>query len=183
MKSDVSREAATTLSTIDAALRRSEDLHWSDPAFREWERGQVGELDEQEIEAAGETKRVYQAEPGPAHPRYDQNDIGVVEAPMITRRWDHPPSCLCDEGVVPPGGAMVVRAADYPPPEDATHGPLLLGPHPARVALVACDPCGGTGEVGWLDLRGGAHCDVCGACDGTGGRLTEQPSEQPGGAR
>lgn len=127
---DVSRSAATTLSAVDEALRRADDLHWSDPAFLKWEAGHVGELVVIEEDAPDPRTR-YWADSGPAHDRADRFDLGVEEAPMISRRWDHPPSCLCDEGEVPPGRAMIVRAAEYPPPEHTTRsGPLLLGPEP-----------------------------------------------------
>ena len=75
-------DATATLRSINATLRRAEDLHWTDPEFLAWERGQVGELHEEptvigavvvlDYTEKKEKKLVrFWAYPGPRHERFD----------------------------------------------------------------------------------------------------------------
>lgn len=134
MKTDVSRQAAATLTAIGRELRRAEDLTWDDPEFQAWERGQVGELeiDQAVLTEVGGWVRRFAAAPGYA---LTAADLGVHRSPMVGLIDDHP--TICDG---PRGeehcfdmGAMSLGASDYPPPEHTTHGPLLLGPEPPVV--------------------------------------------------
>lgn len=176
MKSDVSRDAATTLSAIDTVLRRADDLHWTDPAFLEWEAAQVGDVETTKVDlpAVGLALQ-WEAYPGPGHERHGDRvaGVGVHRAPMVRLVDDHPGDCL----LCMPDPVMSVRDSmrmnRYPPRERTTYGPLLLGPEPPVIGGL-CRSCMGTGEA--MD---GGECD---GCDGSG-RLTEQPTEQPGGAR
>lgn len=146
---DVSRAAATTLDAIDTELRRAEDLHWTDPQFLAWERGQVG------------------AKP-------DITEFTHYDTGEVLQRWRYFPADrygVCSVRPIatltlPPSSAGMARmrttAGDYPPLEHTVHGPLLLGPEPEEV-WVRCGACDGLGG----DL------EECGACGGTGrGRIT-----------
>lgn len=135
MKTDVSREAAATLAAVNAVL---DDVpHWADPEFLAWERGQVDDAADALKTTDGLLFTSY--EPGPHH-WITGNDAGLeVEdtiriSPMIDLYEEHP-WCMCEigdeAGAVPTfRRQMTRRTADYPPPGETTHGPLLLGPEP-----------------------------------------------------
>lgn len=116
-------DATATLRSINAVLRRAEDLHWSDPEFLAWERGQVGDIDERATDPVHDV-RYTRWEPGPEWepPAGDDDDADVYVRPMC-------------QLIEPPDGLrtpMRTRARDYPD-QVTMSGPLLLGPEPAKV--------------------------------------------------
>lgn len=124
-------DARRTLADIDAAneraraaIRRSQDLTWTDPEFQRWERGQIECLDEphpvDRIVFGEEGLVFHQAQPGPLHQRREASNHRRL---MFQ---------LCEDGAGSAGGGERFRAEDYPPaPEDITwSGPLMLGPEP-----------------------------------------------------
>lgn len=152
MKTDVSRQAAATLAAVNAVLD-GDVPHWSDPEFLEWERGQVSDP----VVMPFEHPFAAVAVPGPGHCRYGV-DVGVHRAPMVRFVDDH--SHMCGECTGGPPlhvarAVMSTRAADYPPPAETTHGPLLLGPEPPTVVSL-CLSCLGLGEA-----IGSGDCDAC----------------------
>ncbi|WP_304452880.1 hypothetical protein [Nocardiopsis sp. YSL2] len=107
-------DATATLRTITETLRRAEDLHWSDAAFQEWERKQVGDVASTTINV-DRNVMITRWEPGPG--AYDEDD-GHHIRPMIDEiDPDRPTS------------PMTVRTYDYTSGVDVS-GPLMLGPEP-----------------------------------------------------
>lgn len=159
MKTDVSRQAAATLAAVNAVLD-GDIPHWTDPGFLEWETGQVSGNDTEHITIVGVgSVRRWWAYPGPRHDRYGGHEYGtgVQRRAMLGLVDDHPTTCDGPRGAEHcfDLGSMDLTAADYPPPEHTTHGPLLLGPEPPVVGSL-CPACMGTGEA--MD---GGECDGC----------------------
>lgn len=141
-------DTRTTLALIDATLRLTETPLWEDPAFLEWEAGQVDTdtetaqyqpfLDSSEVITATEHA------PGPEHwlTSPGAQEVGlelddtVRPSPMVWANEDHDLLCGCVEDGTPIWrGRMHMSAHDYP--ATATHGPLMLGPEPGPVRLPA----------------------------------------------
>lgn len=112
-----------------------------DPEFLEWEHGQVAAT-YRLVEHDESTTVLYY--PGLAHWVNDPSatrafldlEDTVQASPIVGVRDDHNPRCDCELGYEPRMSGWMHRSRyDYPPPEDTTHGPLLLGPDPCREAF------------------------------------------------
>ncbi|MFE6305011.1 hypothetical protein [Nocardiopsis sp. NPDC057823] len=110
-------DAATTLDRIGETLRRSEDLHWSDPGFLAWEREQVGDIESVTVIRDRNVRTVRYEAPTDA---WDEED-GHHIRPMIQ-----------EIHIDRPTRPMIIRTRDYSPGVD-TSGPLMLGPEPEAV--------------------------------------------------
>ncbi|MFF8768510.1 hypothetical protein ACF07Q_28680 [Nocardiopsis dassonvillei] len=131
-------DARATLAQIDATLRIADrgDQLWQDPAFLAWEAGQVGDITHVVDDS---TTVVTRYTPGPkhwtesidAHLAWIDITDTVTAAPMVDLFVDH--SCDCDSrgGEYPDmSNPMRMTAADYPPLEHTTYGPVLLDSRP-----------------------------------------------------
>lgn len=117
-------DADTTLKAINATLRRAEDLHWTDPAFLEWERSRFsGHVRRVAVRSSFGDLFVHTRH-DPAADAYDRDD-GHHIRPMIQELPD-----------VTNSRTMTITADDYPV-EITMSGPLMLGPEPDKVTATA----------------------------------------------
>lgn len=141
-------DTRSTLALIDATLRLTEKPLWEDPAFLEWEAGQVDTDTEtaryQPFPDSSEAATVTEHAPGPEHwlTSPGAQEVGlelddtVRASPMVWVHDDHSDYCDCAEDDTPIWrGGMRVTAHDYP--AVVTYGPLMLGPEPGPVRLPA----------------------------------------------
>lgn len=141
-------DTRSTLALIDATLRLTEKPLWEDPAFLEWEAGQVDTDTEtarhQPFPDSSEVATVTEHAPGPEHwlTSPGAQEVGlelddtVRPSPMVWANEDHYADCDCAEDDAPIWrGGMRVTAHDYP--AVVTYGPLMLGPEPGPARMPA----------------------------------------------
>ncbi|MEV2277729.1 hypothetical protein AB0I72_19295 [Nocardiopsis sp. NPDC049922] len=117
-------DTGRTLAAVGAAIRRAEDLHWTDPGFLEWEREQVGPVRWHTI-LVERNQMCTCWEPGPG--AYDEDD-GHEIRPMIQ-----------DVALDRPCVSMRIKAHDYAHGV-VTSGPVMVGPEPDVVPFDAPSP-------------------------------------------